>query len=75
MNNNMQELNLDEMEMVNGGFDWRKSVLGGFFGSMGGAAVGGLAMLAGGPIGIGVLAGALIVGGGAAAIAGVCGDD
>ena len=33
MNNNMMELNLNEMEKVNGGFDWVKAVVWGTVGA------------------------------------------
>ena len=37
MNNNMMELNLNEMEKVNGGFDWVKAVVWGTVGATVGA--------------------------------------
>ena len=40
MNNNMMELNLNEMEKVNGGFDWEKAVVWGTVGATVGAGVG-----------------------------------
>ena len=40
MNNNMMELNLNEMEKVNGGFDWVKAVVWGTVGATVGAGVG-----------------------------------
>ena len=39
MNTNMKELNLNEMEMINGGWDWGKSVLWGIVGTVAGAAI------------------------------------
>ena len=40
MNNNMMELNMNEMEKVNGGFDWVKAVVWGPVGATVGAGVG-----------------------------------
>ena len=58
MNTNMMELNLDEMEMVNGGWDLWGSVKGALIGAGSGAVVGAIggAILAGG---IGAVPGAL----------------
>ena len=66
MNTNTMELNLNEMEMINGGWDWVKSVLWGVFGTVVGASLG--ASIGGAP---GAVAGGLI--GGGAGIA--TGDD
>ena len=41
MNNNMMELNMNEMELVNGGFNIFRAIVGGVVGGMGGAALGG----------------------------------
>ena len=52
MNNNMMELNLNEMEKVNGGFDWVKAVVWGTVGATVGASVGGIpGMVFGGVVG------------------------
>ena len=40
MNTNMKELNLNEMEMIDGGWDWGKSVLWGIVRTVAGAAIG-----------------------------------
>ena len=40
MNNNMMELNMNEMELVNGGFDWVKTVVWGAVGTVVGAGIG-----------------------------------
>ena len=37
----MKELNLNEMELVNGGFRWKDAFRGGFLGAMKGAIIGG----------------------------------
>ena len=37
MTNDMMELNLNEMEMVNGGWNWTASIVGGIFGGIGAA--------------------------------------
>ena len=66
MNTSTMELNLNEMEMINGGWDWAKSVLWGVFGTVVGASLG--ASIGGAP---GAVAGGLI--GGGAGIA--TGDD
>ena len=69
MNNNMTELNMDEMELANGGidFDLRKAiggaVLGGGVGAVGGACA---ALLLSGPVGWCIAGGVAI---GAAAVA------
>ena len=66
MNTSTVELNLNELEMVTGGWNWKKSVLWGVFGTVVGASIG--AQIGGGP---GAVAGAII--GGGAGIA--SGDD
>lgn len=40
MNTNTMELNLNEMEMISGGWNWKKSVLWGVFGTVVGASIG-----------------------------------
>ena len=40
MNTNTMELNLNEMEVVNGGFDWVKTVVWGAVGATVGAGIG-----------------------------------
>ena len=40
MNTNTAELNLNELEMVTGGWNWKKSVLWGVFGTVVGASIG-----------------------------------
>ena len=40
MNTNTLELNPNEMEMINGGWNWKKSVLWGVFGTVIGASIG-----------------------------------
>ena len=45
MNTNMMEMNMNEMEMINGGGDVWKGITGGLFaGATGGATVGGIAL-------------------------------
>ena len=58
MNTNVKELNLNEMEKINGGWNWKKSVLWGVFGTVVGASIG--AQIGGAP---GAVAGGLIGGG------------
>ena len=58
MNTNTAELNLNELEMVTGGWNWKKSVLWGVFGTVIGASIG--AQIGGAP---GAVAGAIIGGG------------
>ena len=58
MDTNTIELNLNEMEMINGGWKWKKSLLWGVFGTVIGASIG--AQIGGAP---GAVAGALIGGG------------
>ena len=58
MNKNVKELNLNELEMINGGWNWKKSVLWGVFGTVVGASIG--AQIGGAP---GAVAGGLIGGG------------
>lgn len=58
METKMMELNLNEMEMINGGWNWKKSVLWGVFGTVIGASIG--AQIGGAP---GAVAGAIIGGG------------
>ncbi len=41
MNSNMMELNMNEMELVNGGINIFGAVIGGVVGGLGGAALGG----------------------------------
>ena len=66
MNTSTVELNLNELEMATGGWNWKQSVLWGVFGTVVGASIG--AQIGGGP---GAVAGAII--GGGAGIA--SGDD
>ena len=66
MNTNTLELNPNEMEMINGGWNWKKSVLWGVFGTVIGASIG--AQIGGG---CGAVAGGLI--GGTAGV--LSGDD
>ncbi len=40
MNTNIKELNLNEMEMINGGWNWKKSIMWGVFGTLVGASIG-----------------------------------
>jgi len=58
MNTSTVELNLNELEMVTGGWNWKKSVLWGVLGTVVGASIG--AQIGGGP---GAVAGAVICGG------------
>ncbi|MCR4882102.1 MAG: hypothetical protein K6A68_00890 [Clostridiales bacterium] len=58
MNTSTVELNLNELEMVTGGWNWKKSVLWGVVGTIVGASIG--AQIGGGP---GAVAGAVICGG------------
>ena len=58
MNTSTVELNLNELEMVTGGWNWKKSVFWGVFGTVIGASIG--AQIGGGP---GAVAGAIIGGG------------
>lgn len=64
MNNNTMELNLEEMELIDGGWNWRCAIAGGIFGAVGGAGLGGIM---GGPIGAGIGA---VVGGAVGAYGG-----
>ena len=64
MNTNTMELNLDEMEMVNGGWNWKESIFWGVVGGTAGAGVGGQiggvpGAIIGGAVGagIGIMAG------------------
>jgi len=64
MNTNMTELNLNEMEIISGGWNWRKPVLWGVVGTVVGAGIGGQiggipGLVAGGTLGCaaGVLSG------------------
>ena len=41
MNNNMMELNMNEMELVNGGVNIFRAITGAVLGGLGGAALGG----------------------------------
>ena len=65
MNTNTMELNLNEMEMVNGGFDWVKAVVWGTVGATVGAGVG--ASVGGIP--------GMVVGGGVGGAVGVVGTN
>ena len=58
MNTNMMELNMNELEMVNGGWNIGKSILRGIVGTVVGASIG--AQIGGAP---GAVAGAVICGG------------
>ena len=58
MNTNMMELNMNELEMVNGGWNIGKSILWGIVGTVVGASIG--AQIGGAP---GAVAGAVICGG------------
>ena len=70
MENNMKELNLNEMEMVNGGWDWSDFGLGAVTGGgLGFIIGGGAAVLATGPVGW-AIAGAVV---GAAALGAAAG--
>ena len=70
MENNMKELNLNEMEMVNGGWNWKNCLeTGGVSGIIGGLC-GTVVGIATGPVGWCALGGALILGGTCGAIAG-----
>ena len=55
LNPNMMELNLDELELISGGWNWKKSVFWGVFGTVIGASIG--AQIGGAP---GAVAGAVI---------------
>ena len=55
-----QELNLEDMELINGGWNWTNSLVSGFFGAIGGAGCGAF----GGPVGA-------VVGGVVGAVSGV----
>ena len=60
MNTNMMELNLNEMEQVNGGWDWLKAAMGSIIGGVGGAGIGLTVsgfLVASGPVGWAILAG------------------
>ena len=64
MNTNTMELNLDEMEMINGGWNWKESIFWGVVGGTAGAGVcgqfGGVpGAIIGGAVGagIGIMAG------------------
>lgn len=59
MNTNRIELSLDELEAVNGGWDWLSAAMGGLIGGTGGAGIGlmATAAAASGPVGWVILAG------------------
>ena len=40
MNSSISELNLNEMEMINGGWNWKKCLFGGAVGAVAGGAIG-----------------------------------
>jgi hypothetical protein len=70
MNKEIRELNFEEMEQVNGGWNWENFGLGALVGgAMGGVIVGTAALVASGPVGWCILGGAAV---GAAAM-GTCG--
>lgn len=61
MNTNMQELNLNDLEMVNGGWSWPNFGLGAFVGgTAGGCLVGFAALACSGPVGWCVIGGAAV---------------
>lgn len=74
--NNRKELSMEELEMVNGGWDWEMFGLGSFVGAgTGGCVCGVLALAASGPVGWATLGGAAV---GAAALgtySGIKGED
>ena len=58
---NRNKLNMEELEMVNGGFDWKNALsFGGVFGAIG-AAAGALFAIATGPVGWAAIAGTAAV--------------
>jgi len=73
MNNNMMELTIDQMEMVNGGWDWMSAAMGALIGGTGGAGIGLMATAAAatGPVGWAILAGGVI---GAVAVGAITGN-
>ena len=65
MNTNMIELNMEEMEAVSGGWNWKKAFIGMGCGFVGGAATGALYGICCGPVGMAVGAAVGAVGGAA----------
>lgn len=66
MNTMTRELNMDEMELVNGGWSWKNFFAGAITGGgVGATLVGGIALVASGPVGWCFLGGAAV---GAAAV-------
>ena len=63
MNTNRMELNLNELEAVNGGWDWDSFFCAGGAGAICGALAGGTLGICLGPVGWCALAGAAVVGG------------
>ena len=74
MNTNMKELNLNEMEMANGGWDWLSAAMGSIIGGVGGAGIGLTVsgfLVASGPVGWAILAGGAA---GAVAVGAIAGN-
>ena len=74
MNTNMMELNLNEMEQVNGGWDWLSAAMGSIIGGVGGAGIGLTVsgfLVASGPVGWAILAGGAA---GAVAVGAIAGN-
>lgn len=74
MDTNMKELNLNEMEMANGGWDWLSAAMGSIIGGVGGAGIGLTVsgfLVASGPVGWAILAGGAA---GAVAVGAIAGN-
>ena len=71
---NMKELNLNELEQANGGWDWLKAAMGSIIGGAGGAGIGLTVsgfLVASGPVGWAILAGGAV---GAVAVGAIAGN-
>ena len=72
MNTNMMELNLNEMEQANGGWDWLSAAMGALIGGSGGAAIGVISVAA--SVAIGPVGWVALVGGTAVAVGAITGN-
>ena len=72
MNTNTMELNLNEMEQVNGGWDWLTAAMGALIGGSGGAAIGVISVAA--SVAVGPVGWIALVGGTAVACGAITGN-